>query len=166
MSKLAGPIPLDAQLCFAIYSTAIALGRLYKPILDGFGITYPQYLVLSVLWENDEQPIGAIAERLGLESSTITPLVKRLEAAGFVRRDRNPEDERRVVVTLTSKARALHYDSKCLSETLLENSDLSPSGLVRLHGDISALRDALIRNSSAVSGQKSEHANLADHSET
>ena len=143
--KLPVPIPLDAQLCFAIYSASIALNRLYKPILDGFGVTYPQYLVLSVLWEQDGQTIGALAERLALESSTITPLVKRLEAAGFVLRERNPEDERQVIVTLTAKGWSLHHDSKCLSETLLESSGLAPPDLGRLNGEIRALRDALVR---------------------
>jgi DNA-binding MarR family transcriptional regulator len=148
VSKLPGPLPLDAQLCFAIYSASIALNRLYKPILDSFGITYPQYLVLTVLWEQDGQTIGALAERLALESSTITPLVKRLEAAGFVRRERNTQDERRVVVTLTPKGRRLHHNTKCLSETLLESSGLTPPDLIRLNSEISALRDALVRNSS------------------
>jgi DNA-binding MarR family transcriptional regulator len=143
MFKLPGPIPLDAQLCFAIYSTTIALNRMYKPILDGFGITYPQYLTLAVLWEQDGQTIGALAERLALESSTITPLVKRLEASGFVRRERNPDDERQVRVTLTPKGKALHHDTKCLSETLLENSGLTPPDLIRLNSEIKALRDAL-----------------------
>jgi DNA-binding MarR family transcriptional regulator len=146
--KLPGPIPLDAQLCFAIYSASIALNRLYKPMLDGFGLTYPQYLVLSVLWEQDGQTIGGLADRLALESSTITPLVKRLEAAGFVRRKRNPEDERSVIVTLTPKGLGIHHDTKCLSETLLENSGLTPPDLIRLNGEISALRDALVCNSS------------------
>jgi DNA-binding MarR family transcriptional regulator len=148
MLKLPGPLPLDAQLCFAIYSASIALIRLYKPILDGFGLTYPQYLVLNVLWEQDGQAIGALADRLALESSTITPLVKRLEAAGFVRRERDPQDERRVEVTLTPKGRALHHDTKCLSETLLESSGLAPADLIRLNHEISALRDALVRNGS------------------
>ena len=144
--KLPGPLPLDAQLCFAIYSASIALNRLYKPILDGFGLTYPQYLVLTVLWERDGQTIGALADRLALESSTITPLVKRLEAADFVRRQRDPQDERRVEVTLTPKGRALHNDTKCLSETLLESSGLTPPDLIRLNREISALRDTLVRN--------------------
>lgn len=144
MLKLPGPIPLDAQLCFAIYSAAIALGRLYKPMLDGFGITYPQYLVLSVLWEADGQAIGALAERLGLESSTITPLVKRLEAAGFVQRARDPADERMVRVTLTAAGRGLHHETKCLSEQLLESSELTPADLMRLNREIGGLRDALV----------------------
>src|SRR5688572_22363712 len=93
-------IPLEGQLCFSIYSATLAINRLYKPMLDRLGITYPQYLVLSVLWEEDGQTIGAIAERLALEPSTITPLVKRLEAAGLVGRLRNPADERQVQVRL------------------------------------------------------------------
>ena len=148
MFKLPAPIPLDAQLCFAIYSTTIALNRLYKPILDGFGITYPQYLALAVLWEQDGQTIGALADRLALESSTITPLVKRLEAGGFVRRERNPDDERQVLVTLTPKGHSLHHDTKCLSETLLDNSGLTPPDLIRLNSEIKALRDALTANPS------------------
>src|ERR1700709_798647 len=85
---------MKAQLCFSVYSTSIAINRLYKPMLDPLGLTYPQYLVLGALWEEDGQTIGAIADRLSLESSTITPLVKRLEAAGFVSRHRNTADER------------------------------------------------------------------------
>ena len=82
-------IVLRDQLCFSVYSTSIAINRLYKPLLDPLGLTYPQYLVLGALWEENERSIGAIAERLALEPSTITPLVKRLEQAGFVARRRN-----------------------------------------------------------------------------
>ncbi len=149
MRKLPGPIPLDAQLCFAIYGASLALNRLYKPILDGFGITYPQYLVLAVLWEQDSQTIGALADRLTLESSTITPLVKRLEAAGLVVRKRDPQDERKVHVTLTAQGRALHRPTKCLSEALLENAGLAPADLVRLNKEIGALRNALVKNAPA-----------------
>ncbi len=78
------PLPLDKQICFTLYNTSMAVTRLYKPMLDEMGITYPQYLVLSVLNETDGITIGAIAERLSLESSTVTPPVKRLEQAGFV----------------------------------------------------------------------------------
>ena len=85
------PLPLDAQLCFSLYSTSIAINRLYKPMLDSLGVTYPQYLVLSTLWERDGQTISAIADRLALEPSTITPLMKRLEAAGFVAAQAQPE---------------------------------------------------------------------------
>ena len=141
------PLPLDAQLCFAMYSANIAINRVYRPLLDRLGVTYPQYLVMSALWQQDGQTVGAIADRLSLESSTITPLVKRLEAAGLVGRQRNPEDERQVIVTLSSKGRSLHQNSKCLTETLLERSGLPVADLVRLNTEISALRDALVRNS-------------------
>ena len=99
------PIPLDSQLCFSLYGASIAINRTYKPMLDALGVTYPQYLVLSALWETDGQTITAIADRLALEPSTITPLMKRLEQAGFVGRQRNPEDERQVEVRLTAKGR-------------------------------------------------------------
>src|SRR5258705_5101758 len=94
-------IPLEDQLCFSLYATTIAINRAYKPMLDSLGITYPQYLVLSTLWEEDKRTITAIADRLALEPSMITPLVKRLEAAGFVGRRRNPADQRQVHVRLT-----------------------------------------------------------------
>src|SRR6516162_5692274 len=97
------PLPLDRQLGFGLYSAFMAVNRTYKPWLDRLGLTYPQYLVLSVLWEDDDQSIGSIASRLDLEPSTITPLAKRLEQAGHVARKRNPSDERQVRITLTEK---------------------------------------------------------------
>ncbi|QJU60890.1 MarR family transcriptional regulator [Sphingomonas sp. AP4-R1] len=136
-------LPLDAHLCFAIYSANIAINRAYRPVLERLGITYPQYLVMRVLWERDGQTVGALAERLALESSTITPLVKRLETAGFVGRERNPEDERQVIVTLREQGRALQQESACLLATLPERSGLPVETLMRLNADVSALRDAL-----------------------
>ena len=106
-------LTLEDQLCFSLYATSMAITRIYKPLLDALGITYPQYLVLSALWEEDGRTVGAIAERLSLESSTITPLVKRLEAASLVTRVRQADDERRVVVSLTDRGRALKQDSRC-----------------------------------------------------
>jgi DNA-binding MarR family transcriptional regulator len=136
-------LPLDAHLCFAIYSANIAINRAYRPVLERLGITYPQYLVLSALWELDGQAVGAIADRLSLESSTITPLVKRLESAGFLQRQRNPQDERQVIVTLTPKGKALQQESKCLAATLLERSGLPVEDLIKLNTQVSALRNAL-----------------------
>jgi DNA-binding MarR family transcriptional regulator len=136
-------LPLDDHLCFAMYSANIAINRLYRPVLDELGITYPQYLVLSALWETDGRTIGEIAERLALESSTITPLVKRLETAGFLGRNRNPDDERQVNVSLTAKGRALRQKSNCLTETLLDRSGLPVADMVRLNREVGALRDAL-----------------------
>ncbi len=140
-------LPLDEQLCFAIYSANIVINRIYRPVLEQLGVTYPQYLVLSALWQRDGQTIGAIAARLSLESSSITPLVKRLEGAGFVERERNHGDERQVRVTLSAKGKSLHQESKCLTEKLLERSGLPAAQLARLNVDIRALRDALAKES-------------------
>jgi len=137
------PLPLKDQLCFSLYATSIAINRLYKPLLDDLGVTYPQYLVLSTLWEDDGQTIGAIAGRLALEPSTITPLVKRLEAAGFVTRQRSPTDERLVHVRLADAGRTLMAKAGCLTDTLLERSGLTPADLIDLNRKISRLREAL-----------------------
>lgn len=139
------PLPLDAQLCFSLYSTTIAINRLYKPMLDSLGVTYPQYLVLSTLWEKDGQTISAIADRLALEPSTITPLMKRLEAAGFVSRQRNPADERQVNVFMTAKGKGLRREASCLTDALLENSGLKVEEMIALNDQVRRLRGALTR---------------------
>ena len=136
-------ITLDHQLCFALYSASMAISRAYKPLLDALEITYPQYLVLSTLWERDAQSVGNIADRLALESSTITPLVKRLEQAHFVVRKRNPEDERQVVVSLTVKGMALREKSRCLGETLFAAARMPPKRLIDLNREVRAFRDAV-----------------------
>ena len=137
------PLGLDDQLCFAVYSAGIAINRAYRPLLDDLGITYPQYLVLHALWETDGRTIGAIAERLALESSTVTPLVKRLEAAGFVRRARNPADERQVQVQLTKRGTAMREECGCLAEELVARSGMNGDQLSALNREVQALRDAL-----------------------
>lgn len=139
-------LPLDSQLCFSLYGASMAVNRTYKPMLDELGLTYTQYLVLSTLWEEDGLPISAIADRLSLESSTITPLVKRLETAGFVTRERNPKDERQVIVSLTAKGRALNEKTACLTQALLERSGLSPDQLIKLNSQVQKLRDALLES--------------------
>lgn len=115
-------LQLDQQLCFALYSTSLAMTKLYKPLLTPLGLTYPQYLVLLVLWERDGCSVGELGERLFLDSGTLTPLLKRMEAAGWLTRERAAEDERRVVVHLTSEGRALRHKAKRvplqLSETM------------------------------------------------
>jgi len=135
--------PLDRQLCFSIYGADLAINRAYKPMLDQLGLTYPQYLVLHALWEADGLTIGAIAERLALEPSTITPLVKRLELAGFLTRLRNPKDERQVRVSLTDKGRDMREESACLGETLLKRAGMSLEELGQLNRQVQRLRDAL-----------------------
>jgi MarR family transcriptional regulator, organic hydroperoxide resistance regulator len=140
----ADSIPLDEQLCYTLYATSLAINRTYKPMLDSLGITYPQYLVLSVLWEQDGPTITAIAERLALEPSTITPLVKRLEQAGLVGRQRNPADERQVRVTLTKRGKGLRAETGCLARTLLERSGLSADEMIALNRQVRGLRKALV----------------------
>lgn len=137
------PPALDDQLCYAIYSAGIAIQRVYKPFLDELGLTYPQYLVLNVLWREDRQTVGAIAEKLALESSTLTPLLKRLETSGLLRRTRNPANERQVVVTLTDNGRDLQSRAGCLGNALLAASMQSPDELGDLNRDIRRLRDAI-----------------------
>jgi DNA-binding MarR family transcriptional regulator len=136
-------LPLDQQLCFSLYATSMAINRAYKPLLDQLGITYPQYLVLHALWEEDGRTVGAIAERLALESSTITPLVKRLEAAGLVTRTRNPADERQVQIRLTERGRALREECGCLGAMLVDRSGMALERLGALHKEIDALRAAV-----------------------
>lgn len=135
--------PLDRQLCFSIYGADLAINRTYKPLLDQLGLTYPQYLVLHALWETDGLTITGIADRLALEPSTITPLVKRLELAGFLTRLRNPSDERQVQVSLTDKGRDMREESACLGEALLKKAGMSLQELGDLNRQIQRLRDAL-----------------------
>ncbi len=137
------PPPLRDQLCYAIYTAGIAIQRAYKPLLDELGLTYPQYLVLNVLWAEDEQTVVSIADRLALESSTLTPLLKRLEAAGHLRRTRNANNERQVLVALTDQGRALQHKAGCLSDTLLAASTRTPPELAALNQDVRHLRDAI-----------------------
>lgn len=139
-------MPLDEQLCYAIYSAGMAIQRAYKPLLDELGLTYPQYLVLNVLWREDEQTVGSIAGRLALESSTLTPLLKRLEGAQLVRRTRNPEDERQVVVALTEQGRALEARAGCLGDALVATSGQSAKELGELNVKVRRLRDAIYGN--------------------
>lgn len=142
-------LTLDDQLCFALYGANVAIQRAYKPLLDELGITYPQYLALSTLWENDAQTVGAIARRLDLESSTLTPLLKRLEQAGFVTRERQPDDERQVVVRLTKEGKKLREKSICLPMRLFEAAGMKPDRLIALVNEVTAFRNAVTRFNAA-----------------
>ncbi len=137
-------LPLDDQLCFALYAASMAVQRAYKPLLDALGLTSPQYLVLHTLWEEDGRSIGAIAERLALESSTVTPRVKRLEASGAVTRTRDAADERRVEVRLTERGRALREECGCLAETLVARSGMELPELGALNLRVRRLREAVV----------------------
>lgn len=134
----------DDLLCFAIYSAGHAFNRVYKPLLDALDLTYPQYLVMVALWAKDDQTVGSLGEKLFLESSTLTPLLKRLESLGYIRRSRDPSDERQVRVRLTDKGAGLRKKAKDVPRCILEASGLSPDAARRLRTQITALRDSLL----------------------
>jgi DNA-binding MarR family transcriptional regulator len=131
---------LDNQLCFALYSTSLAMTKLYKPLLDELGLTYPQYLVMLVLWERDGLMVSELGERLFLDSGTLTPLLKRLESAGLIARIRAVEDERRVQITLTAAGRKLKAKAQKVPGCILSASQCSIPELVQLTTQIRHLR--------------------------
>src|SRR6516225_1022377 len=137
------PQRLDNQICFAVYSAAHAFNRVYKPLLDRLGLTYPQYLVMLVLWERDDVPLKDIGERLFLDSGTLTPLLKRLEAAQLVKRTRSTEDERQVLISLTSQGHALKEKARALPQAILAASACSVAELSAMKNELVALRDRL-----------------------
>jgi DNA-binding MarR family transcriptional regulator len=140
--KPAGPRLADF-LCFAIYSANLAFGRAYKPILEQLGLTYPQYIAIVALWEEDNQTVSRLGEKMFLESNTLTPLLKKLEAMGYVRRQRDAADERQVMVTLTEAGRRLR--EKALTMNLVKASGLDPEEFRKMQKGVVALRDNLIK---------------------
>jgi len=145
-AQVIGIPSLDDHLCLGIYSASLAIQRTYKPMLDAMGITYPQYLVLHLLWNEDGQTVGHLARQLDLEPSTLTPLLKRLEAAGHVTRARNPENERQVLIHVTEKGRALRTEVGCMGAALIANSGMSLEELAELNRKVRQLRDNLNRH--------------------
>jgi len=135
---------LDNQLCFALYSTSLAMTKLYKPLLDELGLTYPQYLAMLVLWEKDGLMVSELGERLYLDSGTLTPLLKRLEASGLISRIRAVEDERRVHITLTAAGRKLKSRAAKIPGCILEASQCSIPELTALTQQMRALRQRLV----------------------
>ncbi|WP_417578943.1 MarR family winged helix-turn-helix transcriptional regulator [Pelagibacterium sp.] len=133
----------EHQLCFAVYAAGQAFARLYRPLLDPLGLTYPQYLAMLVLWEDRPISVTGIGQRLGLDTGTLTPMLKRLEAAGLVKRTRSATDERRVLVTLTDAGRALKNQARHIPETIACASGRALPDVVRLRDDINALTIAL-----------------------
>lgn len=144
--------PLSEHLCFAIYSAGHALNRIYKPLLEALGLTYPQYLVMTVLWDTDGRTVGQLGERLFLDSSTLTPLLKRLEQAGQVQRERDKGDERVMRVRLTEAGRALQARAQSVPGHIVAASGQSAEAVERLKNEIEDLRDALTRFSRQKAG--------------
>ena len=136
-------LQLGNQLCFAIYSAGHAFNRVYKPLLDRLGLTYPQYLVMLVLWERDGVPVKDIGERLFLDSGTLTPLLKRMEAAHLLKRTRSAEDERQVLISLTSQGQTLREKARTVPQAILAASACSLGELSAMKNQLIALRDRL-----------------------
>ncbi|MGB9095129.1 MarR family winged helix-turn-helix transcriptional regulator [Erwinia sp.] len=137
------PLLLDQQLCFALYSANLALHKLYRQLLTQLDITYPQYLVMLVLWEKDDVTVSEIGERLFLDSATLTPLLKRLEAAGLLNRQRSRKDERQVVVTLTEQGKELRSKATNIPESVFCASACDSDTLASLKTGLETLRDNL-----------------------
>ena len=143
MSKNPDPcesLLLDNQLCFALHSTSLLMTKVYKPLLQAIGLTYPQYLAMMALWEEDELTVSEISSRLLTDPGSMTPLLKRLEAEGLLSRTRSREDERVVVVKLTDAGRALQEKAKDVPQCILGASGMALEQLRKLQGDLIALR--------------------------
>ena len=145
-------LKLDDFLCFAVYAAGHAFNRVYKPLLDELGLTYPQYLVMTALWEKDDQTVGDLGDQLSLEYSTLTPLLKRLEGLGLVSRRRDLADERQVRVRLTAQGAALQQRASRLPSCIQEASGLSDAELESLKDDIVRLRESLERYAASQTG--------------
>jgi DNA-binding MarR family transcriptional regulator len=142
-------LKLDTFICFAVYTAGHAFNRVYKPLLDELGLTYPQYLAMVCLWEEDGQTVGGLGEKLFLESSTLTPLLKRLETAGYIRRERSSKDERVVLLRLTEEGKRLQERAETVPGCIIDASGRDADQLARLQAEIVALREALNRSASS-----------------
>lgn len=136
-------LQLDNQLCFALHSTSLLMTRVYKPMLQEIGLTYPQYLAMLVLWEGDCITVSEISARLLTDPGSVTPLLKRLEAEGLITRTRRSVDERVVELRLTDRGRALQAKAECFPTNILSASHQSPEQIAALKDQIVALREAL-----------------------
>ena len=134
-------VALDDQLCFALYAASRAVTARYRPMLDELGVTYPQYLVLMLLWEEDGQTVGQLGNRLALDSGTLSPLLKRLTAAGLVTRHRRADDERSVSVRLTEEGRALQGPACAISAQMIDALSLSTQQFAELKGQLRTITE-------------------------
>ena len=139
---------LDAQLCFALYSTELGLNKVYRGLLKDLNLTYPQYLVMLVLWEKDGVNVSEICDRLFLETTTLTPLLKRLEARGLIKRTRSIEDERQVIVTLTGEGQELKATASHIPACVGEAMDCSLTEIADLRDRLNEVRASLFKSAS------------------
>ena len=139
-------LALDQQLCFALYSTMIGLNKVYRSLLKPLGLTYPQYLVMLVLWERDAVAVSDIGERLFLDSATLTPMLKRLEAAGLIERQRSDADERQVIISLSAEGRQLEARAKDVPGCIGAAMECAPGELETLRTQLNDMRGRLFKN--------------------
>lgn len=139
------PLALENQFCFALYSASLAMTKTYKPFLDKLGLTYPQYLVMLVLWQQDDVLVKTIGEKLFLDSGTLTPLLKRLEASSLIERTRDEADERQVRITLTREGRTLKKKAQSIPHQVLCASGQQHDALERLREQLTAIRNDLTK---------------------
>jgi MarR family transcriptional regulator, organic hydroperoxide resistance regulator len=165
-TKPLNPRPSDRQpsnpkladfLCFAVYSANLAFGRAYKPLLDELGLTYTQYIAIVALWEQDNQTVSSLGEKLFLESNTLTPILKKLESMGYLRRQRDAADERQVLISLTDAGRGLR--EKLGGRNLVKASGLSPEEFPKLQKAVVSLRNNLIKSMREAPASPSPAAN-------
>jgi len=140
---LKDPLLLDNQLCYALYAAAHRMTKSYRPMLERMGLTYPQYLVLLVLWENDGITVSEIGRRLRLDSGTLTPVLKRLESAGLLLRSRRQSDEREVEIGLTERGRALRGEAEGVRQSVMCQLQMSEPEIQAMRADLNALIDNL-----------------------
>lgn len=146
MDQLRDPLLLDNQLCYALYAAAHRMTKSYRPFLERIGLTYPQYLVLLVLWETDGVTVSEIGRRLRLDSGTLTPVLKRLEGAGILRRNRRRSDEREVEIGLTPKGSALRADAAQVRQSVMCQLDLTEPEVQAMRSDLNHLIDSLSKD--------------------
>ena len=137
---------LEQLICFSLYSTSLAMNKVYRKLLKQLGLTYPQYLVMLVLWEQDEMTVSDIGGRLFLDSATLTPLLKRLEAMELITRTRAASDERQVIIALTTKGKSLKRKAEAVPEGVLCASQCSLEELDRIKAGLDALRENLMKD--------------------
>ena len=138
-------LALDKQLCFALYSASLAMTKMYKPLLAPLGLTYPQYLVMLSLWEEDGQTVSALGDKLALDSGTLTPLLKRLQAQGALTRERDTADERRVIVRLTDAGRRLKIQARKVPPQVARSTGCELAEIAQLTRQLTTMRESLAR---------------------
>lgn len=144
-SQASGPnwLHLDQQLCFALYSASLAMTKQYKPLLEPLGLTYPQYLVMLVLWETSPVSVNEVGKRLSLDSGTLTPLLKRLEASGLISRQRDAEDERRVLLSLTPKGQEMKQKALSVPQAIACQVGIGLDDIAALRSTLQKLKEQI-----------------------